>query len=1094
MTSIKQNIKTFLLILLAGSISAWGIRQIIVSAAPPMNFETVTLVDDGLTASTAFDIAPDGRIFILQQDGTVRIYKNGALLPHFFDQLPAWATGDNGLLGIAFDPDWSSNQYVYFYYVDEEDHTHRVVRFDSSGDIGTNGPIEIYNSHVPAGFNHAGGTITFGPDGKLYIGIGDAGQSTNAADLSVPMGKILRINKDGSMPTDNPFVGTAGARPEIWAYGFRNPFRFQFDSATGKLYVGDVGESTWEEINLVTKGGDYGWPKAEGVCASCSSINPMYVYAHDTPGFAVVGGPVYHGSMFPAEYQNKLFFADYGKGFIKTLAINADGTAGSAQDFEMAGGSVVDMKVGPDGSLYYMTIYPGKLYQTSYTIGNKAPKSVAHADTASGPAPLTVHFTNASTDPESSPLTFAWDFGDGSTSTEANPIKTYSAKGVFTARLVTSDGDRSATSTPIAISVGTPPTITVASPAESSTYKAGDTIVYSASATDESGASLPASAFSREVLLHHNIHVHPFLRPTAVTNDTFAIPRTGEASADSWYEIRVTATDSRGLSSEKSVNIFPQKSDLSFASSPAGLSIELDGQPLATPGSVVGVVGFERSITGPSVQQTASGIYEFDHWSDGGAETHTITTPADDTTYTAYFRQGTPFVGQYYPNKDLSGEPAFSRNDPKIDFDWGGGSPDPKLPIDAFSARWVKQQFFSGGTYEFTAASDDGKRLFIDGNKIIDNWQDQGTVVRTATVDLPRGEHEIKMEYYESSGGAVAKLAWKFVPGSATSTPIGTTTPPVTGTSTPPTGTTTPPTGTSTPPVTGTSTPPVTSTTTPPVTGTSTPPVTGTTTPPVTGTSTPSSDEYSAEYFDNITLSGTPVLTRTDHLVNFDWGMSSPGPGVPSDLYSARWTKDQEFSAGLYRFTVTSDDGVRLYVDDQLIIDKWFDHPSIAYSVNKVLSQGTHAIRIEYFERYGGAVMKFSAVQQASTPAAGEDANYHVEYFGNPDLSGSPVISEEEADLNHIWGYGSPAPTVPREGFSARWTKHRMYQSGTHKFTLKADDGVRFYVDGNLLVDDWGDHPMRTYTPTITLSAGIHELRVEYYERKGSAVMTLNAP
>jgi glucose/arabinose dehydrogenase/PKD repeat protein len=1023
-------------------------------ASPPTDFETETLLDNGLEAPTAFDIAPDGRIFIVEQSGNIMIYKNGSLQPRFFDQLPGWATGDNGLLGIAFDPDWNANHYVYFYYIDDSDHSHRVERFDASGDIGTNGPVEIYNSHAEAGFNHAGGTIAFGTDGKLYISVGDAGQSTNSQDLSVPMGKILRINKDGSIPQDNPFVGTKGARPEIWAYGFRNPFRMQFDSSTGKLYEGDVGESTWEEINSVTKGGNYGWPLTEGVCTNnCSNlIDPIYAYHHDTPGYSVTGGPVYHGAMFPAFYQNRLFFGDYARGFIKTLAFDPDGKATDVQDFEPSAGSVVDMKIAPDGSLYYLTIFPGKLFHVTYTVGNKAPKPIASASPASGPAPLTVRFDNSSIDPEGSPLSFFWDFGDGSSSTETSPTKTYDAEGVFTARLVASDGERSATSSPILIQVGTPPAITVSSPAASSTYRAGDAIAYSASATDGHGNSLPTSAFSREVLLHHNTHIHPFLRPTAVVSGSFVIPTVGEPSADTWYEIRTTATDEKGLTSEKSVNILPQKASLSFVTDPPGLSLDLDGQPLSTPTTIEGVVGFQRSLGGPSIQTASDGtIYEFDHWSDGGAQTHKITTPSGNATYTAFFKQGSPFTGQYYSNISLSGDPVLTRDDQSIDFDWGGGSPDPKVPTDGFSVRWTKQQFFSGGTYEFTGTSDDGQRLFVDGNKIIDNWQDQGATTRKASTTLSRGNHEIKMEYYDAAGGAVAKLSWTFVPGSEDSTP----------------------------------------TTTPPVTSTTTPPTTGTTTPPTNGTTTPATD-YKGEYFNSTDMYGAPALTRSDPLIDFDWGYGSPDPSINSNQFSARWTKDQSFDGGLYRFTVAADDGVKLFLDGALVIDKWFDHPSTSYSVNESLSPGTHNIRMEYYEQFGGAVARLGFTRIASSTPPDADANFSVQYFNNTDLSGTPVVSEQESSIDHIWGYGSPNPLIPQNDFSARWTRRTMYLPGTYKFTLRADDGVRFYVDGNAIVDDWTDHSMRTYTPSVTLTEGVHELKLEYYERAGTAVSILD--
>ncbi len=149
----------------------------------------------------------------------------------------------------------------------------------------------------------------------------------NAQDLSNPHGKILRINKDGSVPADNPFVGQPGKLDAIWAYGFRNPWRFQFDSATGDLYGGDVGNFSWEEINHIVKGANYGWPIHEGMCASACTgyTDPIHAYPHAGDSSAVTGGPVYRAGMFPPEYAGDLFFADYAKGFIKHADLDANG-------------------------------------------------------------------------------------------------------------------------------------------------------------------------------------------------------------------------------------------------------------------------------------------------------------------------------------------------------------------------------------------------------------------------------------------------------------------------------------------------------------------------------------------------------------------------------------------------------------------------------------------------------------------------------------------------------------------------------------------------------------------------------------------------
>lgn len=441
-------------------------------AAPPPNFQTTQIIGSGLDVTTGFDIAPDGRIFILERTGKIKIYKNGELLPTPFAQLNSVVTGDRGLTGIAFDPDFNNNHYVYFYFTGTDNYN-RLIRLDATGDTASGAPVNLYKTLVPSLELHIGGTIRFGPDGKLYISIGDNGNGANAQDPTNPFGKILRLNKDGTIPSDNPYVGQAGKLPEIWAMGLRNPFRFQFDPANGRIYVGDVGNDTIEEVNLITKGGNYGWPTCEGPCSNSGFINPIYSYPHNGSSSSVTGGFVYRANMFPATYQGRYFFADYVKGFIKTLTLDANGASTGVSDFDPSVGSAVDLKTANDGSVYFITYSPARLYRITYSTVNQIPTAKSSSNVVSGNPPLTVNFSSAgSSDPDGTTLTYNWDFGDGTSSTQANPSKTYNNKGRFIVELTVSDGVSPAQATPIIIQVGTPPTVSVQTPINNSTYKA----------------------------------------------------------------------------------------------------------------------------------------------------------------------------------------------------------------------------------------------------------------------------------------------------------------------------------------------------------------------------------------------------------------------------------------------------------------------------------------------------------------------------------------------------------------------------------------------------------------------------------------------
>jgi glucose/arabinose dehydrogenase len=252
------------------------------ASALPSGFTDSRLVG-GLDLPTAMEFAPDGRLFVAEKGGEVRVIKNGALLATPFVTLPVDTFGERGLLGIAFDPSFASNRYVYLYYTTSADPIHnRVSRFtaDSANpDRALAGSERVLLELTGSGNGfHNGGAIHFGKDGKLYIAVGDHGGYNNPQSLSSYFGKMLRINADGTIPTDNPFYNTAGAKKEIWALGLRNPFTFAFSpSSTGpQMYINDVGQDRFEEINAGSAGANYGWPTCEGTCSNSGFVNPVH--------------------------------------------------------------------------------------------------------------------------------------------------------------------------------------------------------------------------------------------------------------------------------------------------------------------------------------------------------------------------------------------------------------------------------------------------------------------------------------------------------------------------------------------------------------------------------------------------------------------------------------------------------------------------------------------------------------------------------------------------------------------------------------------------------------------------------------------------
>jgi len=327
-------------------------------AALPAGFSEVPLAT-GLRNPTAMAIAPDGRIFIAEQNGDLRVVKNGVLLDDEFLHVSVNSAGERGLLGVAFDPNFATNNFVYVYYTTSTSPIHnRVSRFTANGDIVIPGSERVLLNldNLSAATNHNGGAIHFGRDGKLYIGVGENADGDNAQTLGNLLGKILRINRNGSIPADNPFVDVPGARGEIWALGLRNPFTFAVQPGTGRIFVNDVGENTWEEINNLAKGANYGWPDTEGPTNDPRFVAPIFAYQHDEgqpQGQAIVGGAFYNPAtpQFPSDFTGDYFFADLVGGWIWRYDVASD----SAQEFATGIAAPVDLQVSDSGELYYLS-------------------------------------------------------------------------------------------------------------------------------------------------------------------------------------------------------------------------------------------------------------------------------------------------------------------------------------------------------------------------------------------------------------------------------------------------------------------------------------------------------------------------------------------------------------------------------------------------------------------------------------------------------------------------------------------------------------------------------------------------------------------
>jgi len=620
----------------------------------PAGFQDVPVVN-GLSNPTAMEFAPDGRLFVTQQGGQLRVIKNGVLLSAPFLTLTVNSAGERGLLGLAFDPNFAVNQFIYVYYTATTPAVHnRISRFKANGDVVDTSVGELVLldfDNLSGATNHNGGSLHFGVDGKLYAAHGDNANGGNAQSLNNLLGKIIRMNPvpdpTAQIPTDNPFFATASGKNRlIWTRGLRNPFTFSIQPASGLTLVNDVGEGTFEEINDARPGRNFGWPTTEGPFNATTFpqfTNPIYAYRHSggTPtGCAITGGAFYTTSAptFPAAYIGKYFFADYCSGWIYYLD---PGSPSTATPFAAGISSPVDLKLGPDGGLYYLARGAG-------SVGKIVPGGSGLPQVTQQPANRTVAAgataTFAVTATGTAPLSYRWqkngvDIPGALAASYTTPPTVLADHGsTYRCRVTNSAGSTTSNAATLTVLNNFAPTATILTPGVGAKYSAGTTLSFSGRGTDPEDGNLAPAALRWRIDFHHDSHTHPaMLETSGIAGGTFAIPTSGEVSANVWYRVYLTATDSVGLSTTSFVDVRPNTATITLSTLPAGLRVTLDGQPVVTPVTVTSVVGIVRTLGVVTPQMSGGVNHWFRSWSDGGAATHTVATPATNTTYQAVY-------------------------------------------------------------------------------------------------------------------------------------------------------------------------------------------------------------------------------------------------------------------------------------------------------------------------------------------------------------------------------------------------------------------------------------------------------------------------
>jgi glucose/arabinose dehydrogenase len=618
-------------------------------------FQEVTLVSN-LSRGTAMTFAPDGRLFILQQSGDVRIFENGGLVAQPFLSLDVDDRGERGLLGIVLDPAFATNNYVYLYYTpDEQPYRNRVSRFTANGNTADPNSelILVELDNLTGATNHNGGSMAFGADNRLYVAVGDSGSNAQwAQDTSNRFGTILRYNTNGSIPTDNPFYNTLeGANRAIWAYGLRNPFVIDIDPVSGRLFINDVGQSSYEEINEGVAGANYGWPLTEGPDddnAPAGYVPPIHSYDRSNGQCAITGGTFYRppGSGFPTSYNGDYFFADYCARWIRYYDVDTDTVQPFATNTESF---VVDLITAPDGSLYYLARGNGGSLRRIFYDGNLPATIAQNPEPITAAAGENATFTCAAVG--TGTVSYQWQRNNVDIPGATDPG--YTLAGVTLGdsnaafRCVASNGIGSpATSTAALLTVlpGSRPQpqifITLPESTNPSLYEGGKPINFSGTYTDPdpADAALPDAAFDWQIDFHHDHHTHPF-RPSIpdTRSGTVTVGDAGHTETNVWYRVYLTVTDSVGLTGTTAVDVFPLVTQATVDAIPSGIGILLDGSPRTTPFGFEGVSGVMRSLSAPETATQNNLGWTFHGWLDSPNAERTFFMPPTAVNFTAIY-------------------------------------------------------------------------------------------------------------------------------------------------------------------------------------------------------------------------------------------------------------------------------------------------------------------------------------------------------------------------------------------------------------------------------------------------------------------------
>ena len=699
----------------------WAVAFVLLAGVPlsyagtpqDVNFAEAVYAS-GLSQITGMAWATDGSstLFVTQKTGAVRVVRNGTVQAANFAVETVFTSSECGLVGLVVDPSYASNKFVYFFATSTSS-TQRIVRYtavvDGSGNLVGQSRTLIGPTLPCMGVNHDGGGMAIGADGYLYAGCGNLGNGNNVGGDGTSTqwtslgSKIIRIDRfTGAAVSTNPWYQSAtptSAQSYMFARGMRNPFGLRMRPGTNDLWLTEVGDG-WEQIFLVTPGSTAGWP-TENNTTDTTKLMPKLAYQTNvsTFGGCITRGAFYTASAFPSQYMNNFFFCDYNSGKVMRSVLSSGLNAiTSTSVFVTGNSSLTDIGVGPDGALYYSS-HGGTIYRLRYT--------------GSGTQNMLVSTTSM-------------NVNEGANGSFTVRLAVAPAANV-TVSVSRSSGSTDVTNSPASLTFtpatwNTPQTVTVSAAQDSDTTNEGATITCSS-------AGLTSQNVTVTVLDDDVANGAPTARITQPKNGDVVSGATAEFYGDGLDDVGTVRAE------------FRIDGVLKYTDTHAGGHYHING---------------DHGLWDTTQLSNGTHILRMTVYDGGGLSgSHEITVTVDNTG------PATGLLAQYYDSTDLTNL-KITKVDATVDFDWGSGGPDPTVGAETFSIRWsgqVQPQYTQ--TYTFFTTTDDGVRLWVNNVLLIDKWILQGPTEWSGSIALTAGQrYDIKMEYYENGGGAVARLSW----------------------------------------------------------------------------------------------------------------------------------------------------------------------------------------------------------------------------------------------------------------------------------------------------------------------------------------------